>query len=89
MSGKNPFPVVGYHGPELFCDREKEAGILSRNFQGGQNTTLISLRRMGKTALIHHVFNRILRKKQAYCLYVDLYPTRSIRELTRRWQRQP
>jgi len=29
MSLKNPFPVVGYHGPELFCDREKETGRLS------------------------------------------------------------
>lgn len=83
MNGKNPFPVVGYHGPELFCDRVKETGILSRNLTGGQNTTLISLRRMGKTALIQHVFQQILKEKQAYCLYIDLYPTASIRELTR------
>lgn len=83
MNSKNPFPVVGYHGPELFCDRVKETGILSRNLIGGQNTTLISLRRMGKTALIHHVFEQILKEKQAYCLYVDLYPTSSIKELTR------
>lgn len=83
MSGKNPFPVVGYHGSELFCDREKETEILMRNLHGGQNTTLISLRRMGKTALIYHVFDRIIKEKQAFCLYVDLYPTGSIRELTR------
>ncbi len=83
MNGKNPFPVVGYHGAELFCDRVKETGILSRNLMGGQNTTLISLRRMGKTALIHHVFQQILKEKLAYCLYVDLYPTASIRDLTR------
>lgn len=83
MNGKNPFPVVGYHGPEMFCDREKETETLSRNLRGGQNTTLISLRRMGKTALIHHVFNQISKEKQAFCLYVDLYPTGSIRELTR------
>jgi len=83
MNVKNPFPVVGYHGPELFCDRVKETEVLSRNLMGGQNTTLISLRRMGKTALIHHVFQQILKEKQAYCLYVDLYPTTSIRELTR------
>ena len=83
MSLKNPFPVVGYHGPELFCDREKETEKLSRNLEGGLNTTLISLRRMGKTALIHHVFNEILKEKQSICLYVDLYPTRSIKDLTR------
>jgi hypothetical protein len=83
MNPKNPFPVVGYHGPGLFCDREKETDRLSKNLQGGLNTTLISLRRMGKTALIHHVFNEILKEKQSYCLYVDLYPTRSIKDLTR------
>jgi len=38
---------------------------------------------MGKTALIHHVFNRITIEKQVYCLYVDLYPTGSLSELTR------
>lgn len=83
MNNKNPFPVVGYHGPELFCDREKEAERLSKNLMGGLNITLISLRRMGKTALIHHVFKEILREKQSFCLYVDLYPTRSIKDLTR------
>jgi len=83
MNSKNPFPVVGYHGPELFCDREKETERLSKNLMGGLNITLISLRRMGKTALIHHVFNEILREKQSFCLYVDLYPTRSIKDLTR------
>jgi AAA+ ATPase superfamily predicted ATPase len=80
---KNPFPVVGYHGPSMFCNREKETDKLSGNLQGGLNTTLISLRRMGKTALIYHVFNQILKEKQSICLYVDLYPTRSIKDLTR------
>lgn len=83
MSPKNPFPVVGYHGPELFCDREKETDKLSKNLQGGLNTTLISLRRMGKTALIYRVFEEIYKKKQTICLYVDLYPTRNIKDLTR------
>ncbi len=83
MKLKNPFPVVGYHGPETFCDREKETERLSKNLIGGLNITLISLRRMGKTALIHHVFNEIISKKQSVCLYIDLYPTRSIKDLTK------
>lgn len=83
MVTKNPFPVVGYHGPSMFCDREKETDKLSGNLQSGLNTTLISLRRMGKTALIYHVFNQILKEKQSISLYVDLYPTRSIKDLTR------
>jgi len=83
MKLKNPFPVVGYHGPDTFCNREKETERLSKNLIGGLNITLISLRRMGKTALIHHVFNEIISKKQSVCLYIDLYPTRSIKDLTR------
>lgn len=83
MTSKNPFPVVGYHGSKLFCDRETETERLLVNLTGGLNTTLISLRRMGKTALIYHVFDKILKDIRSVCLYVDLYPTRNIRDLTR------
>lgn len=83
MKQRNPFPVVGYYGYELFCDREKEIHNLIRNLNGGINTTLISVRRMGKTALIYRVFDEILKGKQSICLYVDLYPTRNIKDLTR------
>jgi hypothetical protein len=83
MISKNPFPVVGYHGSKLFCDRETESERLLKNLTGGLNTTLISLRRMGKTALIFHVFEELLKENQSICLYVDLYPTRNIRDLTR------
>ena len=75
--------MVGYHGNKLFCDRETETDRLVKNLTGGLNTTLISLRRMGKTALIYHVFDEILKENQSICLYVDLYPTRNIRDLTR------
>ena len=48
----NPFPVSGYHGLSLFCDRENETNALIRNIDNGIiNTTLISIRRMGKTSL--------------------------------------
>lgn len=83
MSRKNPFPVIGYQGSDFFCDREKETELLSENLRSGLNSTLISLRRMGKTALVYHVFDKIVKEKEAYCLYVDLYPTRSISDLTR------
>ena len=83
MNPKNPFPVVGYHGSRLFCDREKETDRILNNLTGGLNTTLISLRRMGKTALIYHVFDGLVKEKQSICLYVDLYPTRNIIDLTR------
>jgi len=83
MKRANPFPVIGYHGPELFCDREKETERLIKNLQGGINTTLISIRRMGKSALIQRVFEDISKNSDAFCLYIDLYPTLSIKDLTR------
>lgn len=83
MKQINPFPVVGYYGPALFCDREKEIAKLSGNLQGGINTTLISVRRMGKTALLYRIFDEIEKNEEAICLYIDLYPTQSIKDLTR------
>jgi len=40
----------------LFCDREEETQFIIDNAKNGVNTTLFSIRRMGKTGLIHHVF---------------------------------
>ena len=83
MKQINPFPVVGYYGPALFCNREKEITKLSRNLQGGINTTLISVRRMGKTALLYRIFDEIEKAEEAICIYIDLYPTQNIKDLTR------
>ncbi len=83
MKQINPFQVVGYYGPALFCDREKEIAKLTANLQGGINTTLISVRRMGKTALLYRIFDEIEKNETAICLYIDLYPTQSIKDLTR------
>ena len=49
----NPFITIEYIGCVLFCDREKEVKKLLSNAQNGVNTTLISVRRMGKTGLIY------------------------------------
>lgn len=75
----NPFPVQGYD-PEAFCDREAELARLERALLGDWNVTLIALRRMGKSALIHHLFHTV--RKRAGCLYVDLHPTTDIAGLT-------
>ena len=77
----NPFPVSGYHGSALFCDRETETKLLISNAMNGVNTTLLSERRMGKTGLIHHVFAG-LRKKKAQGIYTDIYATQSLRDFT-------
>jgi len=52
----NPFPTTGYIGKEYFCDRETELTTLKNLVENGVNTTLISPRRLGKSALIHRLF---------------------------------
>lgn len=71
----NPFPVSAYHGPDMFCNREEEVKRLQSNIENGVNTTLLSIRRMGKTGLLHHLFERLSRKRNTWCLYADIYAT--------------
>ena len=77
----NPFLLAGYNGPELFCDREAETSALVSALSNGRNVTLISPRRMGKTGLIHHAFNRIARTdKDCRCFYIDIFATQNLAE---------
>ncbi len=77
----NPFPVKGYEGPEYFCDREEESKRLVSAMRTGRNVTLFAVRRMGKSALIHHVFHQLKQKnKSTYCFYIDLMPTNNLSE---------
>jgi len=79
---KNPFHLKGYHGPGLFCDRNAERELLVENITNNINTTLFSVRRMGKTGLIHHVFYYLNKEKRRECIYIDIYATQSLREFT-------
>ena len=75
----NPFVVSGYVSPDYFCDRIGESETLSQNLTNGNNVTLFSPRRMGKTGLIHHVFNKLKeRDPDILTVYVDLMPTESL-----------
>ena len=76
---RTPFPTTGYYGPEYFCDREKELDQLVKNIEGGHSTTLIALRRMGKTALIRHLFHHIQSKY--ITIYLDILPTENMQDL--------
>jgi uncharacterized protein len=78
----NPFQVKGYHGKELFCDREKESKYLISNALNGINTTLLSVRRMGKTGLILNTFEELKQQKQFACIYIDIYATQNLKEFT-------
>jgi hypothetical protein len=74
-----PFPTTGYFGPAYFCDREEELDQLTRNIQGGNSTTLIALRRLGKTALIRHLFYHL--RSKYIPIYLDILPTESLNDL--------
>ncbi len=75
MKPKNPFLVSGYHSPEYFCNREEETGRVIRALENGRNITIFSIRRLGKTGLIEHVFNRLSSEKNRHLFYLDILPT--------------
>ena len=78
----NPFVVYGYKGPEYFCDREAETEKLMSTLHGERNVTLIAPRRMGKTGLIQHVFNRFAATdKDVKCFYIDIFATKNLEQL--------
>ena len=54
----NPFVIYGYKGSEYFCDRKKETEQIIQALSNERNIVLISPRRIGKTGLIHHVFEQ-------------------------------
>lgn len=82
MLQPNPFIITAdYYGPEYFCDRQAETEALESNIVNGRNTVLISSRRMGKSGLIAHVFNRAFVKSNFKTFSIDLYPTSSLAEL--------
>jgi len=78
-SPSTPFPTTGYFGGEYFCDRVEELETLARNVRGGSSTTLVALRRMGKTALIRHLQNELASDYVG--VYVDILPTESMSDL--------
>ena len=82
MLQPNPFIITAdYYGPAYFCDRQDETETLENNIANGRNTVLISSRRMGKSGLIAHVFNREFVKSNFKTFSIDLYPTSSLAEM--------
>ncbi|MBW6482802.1 MAG: hypothetical protein K0B10_07055 [Vicingaceae bacterium] len=82
MNTTNPFLLKGYRDASLFCDREDETQLLITNAKNGANTILYSIRRMGKTGLIYHVFSQMNKEKKWNTIYIDIYATQNIEELT-------
>jgi AAA+ ATPase superfamily predicted ATPase len=77
----NPFLTEGYISKEYFCDRESELKILKRNVKNRINSTLISARRLGKSALIYRLFEDFEGENCA-CIYVDIYACTHLRDFT-------
>ena len=82
FSSVNPFPITGYIGKSFFCDREYELMTLKKQVENNINTTLISLRRLGKSSLIHRLFEDLRVDNTCHCIYVDIYPTQNLKEFT-------
>lgn len=75
----NPFPDVGYHGPDYFCDREHETREIKNALKQGRNVTLIARRRLGKTSLLHHLQHELSNARPAWkVIYIDLNQTSSL-----------
>lgn len=78
----NPFIIREYIPEECFCDRVEETQRLTKSLINGNDVVLFSPRRMGKTGLIGHVFDRKEIKGAYYTFFVDILHTTSLREFT-------
>ncbi len=78
----NPFITVGYVSKDYFCDREHELKHLLRNVENDINTTIISARRFGKSALIYRFFEELEQKKDHICIFTDMYASQSLKDFT-------
>ncbi len=81
----NPFILYDYAGPDYFCDRESETQRIINAIENQRNITLASLRKMGKTGLIHHVFHQYQALKTINCIYIDIYSTDSLKDFISRF----
>lgn len=78
---ENPFVYKGYEGPMYFCDREQETENMVSALKNGRNITLLSPRKIGKTGLIKHAFNRIsTTENDTICIYVDIFSTQNLHD---------
>ncbi len=73
---ENPFLTSGYYGPDYFCDRKNETAQLLNSIRNGQNVTLTSIRRIGKTGLMKHLFYQLPDNWRA--IYVDILSTENL-----------
>lgn len=76
----NPFVVSGRIPDEYFCDRLTESSELEKSLSNQMNVVLTSSRRMGKTSLVDHVFNKPTISDNYITISVDILQTTTFRE---------
>lgn len=79
MNVENPFLTKGYISPEYFCDREEETKALLDAVRNGRDIILYGKRKMGKSALIKHIFHKL--GKKTITVWVDLLPSESFDDM--------
>ena len=78
----NPFVMYGYKGAEYFCDREKETEKMMTSLHNERNISLVAPCRMGKTGLIHHVFQQLEKQyDDVKCFYLDIFATKNLEQM--------
>ncbi len=73
------------YDPKYFCDRENEIQYLRDNITNGLNTVVHSPRRLGKSALIQHLFYNLEKEKVYDTLYVDIFATQNLQDLVKQF----
>lgn len=81
MERYNPFVIGQYVSDEYFCDREKETDFLLKQIRNGRNVVMVSPRRIGKSDLIHHLYNQKEVRNNFHTFFIDIYATSSLAEL--------
>ena len=77
---RNPFVLSPAIPDELFCDRLQESELLVRSIMNQENVVITSPRRVGKTGLVYHCFNRPAVKEQYVTISIDILHTTSFQE---------
>lgn len=78
----NPFVVGRYVSDYYFCDRAEETDFLRKQIRNGRDVAIFAPRRMGKSGLIRHFFDNEELQERNYLIFIDIYATTSLRELT-------
>jgi len=76
----NPFVLNVYRSPSYFCDRDHETAEILDAIEQKRSLTIHSIRRMGKTALIKHIFYKLARKKNHHLIYLDILDLTNARD---------